>query len=175
MYITIAGIKRSGSTWQANLIRIICEEHNLTTWMGELYSIDEVPGFDVTINKIHPFNAEIAERSDFVFTSWRPLRAIRRSWWRFQHEDLSPQLEEQWLTSIMLWQMSSNYLMPFKAIETDPQQVLVDINHIIFGLDTMQPFADRILERMRLEVVPPTDKMYDPKTCLFHNHITSKR
>lgn len=195
MYITVAGIKRSGSTWQANLIRIICEECGLSTWMGEHYSLDEMPHVDVTINKIHPFKEQIAVRSDYVFTSWRPLREIRSSWQRFSGEQLSLPLQEQWLAWSHLWTFYSDYLMPFRVIEEDPRSAVEDVILVLSGLTQQKRIIfkpdgtpwnrphlthevslrldiDKILERMETEVVPPTDKLYDERTCLFSNHIT---
>ena len=175
MYITVAGIKRSGTTWLANLIRIICEERGLSVWMGEHYSLEEKEGFDVTLNKIHPYNDPIARRSDFVFTSWRPLYGIRKSWRRFSGKDLKMIETEQWLTWILLWQMHTNYLMPYTAIKENPLQVVADICAILFNEEgTTVALGEQVLERMEKEVVPPKDKLYDPKTCLFHNHITSE-
>ncbi len=175
MYITIAGIKRSGTTWQANLVRILCEEHGLRPWMGEHYSLNEKEDFDVTINKIHPYVSEIAERSDFVFISWRELREIKASWERFSGNVLKPNEEETWLQWSMLWALHANYMMPFAAIERAPEVVVADINRILFQEEIDTLLSAKVMGRMEREVVPPTEVEYDPVTCLFRDHITTKK
>lgn len=174
-YITIAGIKRSGSTWQANMVKFISQLADKEVWLGEEY--DATAQAEVTINKIHPFIPSIAERSDYVFTSFRDIREVSASWERFRGRRPSSEKMAKWVEWLAKWNMYSDHMMLFGALRgsTSKAEViqrtaamlpfeygelsLVDVSHEVLGmLDNIQP---------------PEDKYYDEETCMFTNHITS--
>lgn len=180
MYIAIAGIKRSGSTWQANAVRLYCERQGLKVWMGEDKLGLEKEGYDVTISKLHPYEPIVAERADFVFTSYRSPRGIIESWKRFKGENLNWGTLDAWLWWLMKWQEKTSYCMPYSMLTQEAGKVVAlrEIDNVLANpisemLDEDTPMISLKELRKAVDAVkPPTDKDYDPETCLFKNHIT---
>lgn len=178
MYIVVAGIKRSGSTWQANLIRIIMEELGFNVWMGEELEGKEKEGYVVTISKIHPPHPQPFKKAEKVFTSFRNIRDIAESWSRFQGSPPDVGLLNNWLIWLQRWMLHPNHAhhMWYDGLP-DPQGGwhIDEVGEVQKHLDVLDPHADiriqTVLGRLREEVVPPAEG-YDPKTCLFSNHIT---
>ena len=80
--IIAAGFYRSGSTWQFNALRVICELHfgkdNVYSCFSDHYS-PETRAEPIHIVKIHKWNEELARQADLVFTTHRNMEDVKGS------------------------------------------------------------------------------------------------
>lgn len=173
IYIIIAGIKRSGSTWQANVVREIYTQLGADVWIGEEFG-GKLQA-EVTINKIHPYREHLAKRADYVLTSWRNIFDILESFQRFKGYQPSKELIQAWLTWLLEWNRHACHMTLYPALEsrvTRLDEIKTISQKIAWGERLeVRDFAD-ICERME-NLSPPDNQQYDPETLLFRNHITS--
>lgn len=157
--IVIAGIKRSGSTAQYNMVRLLCEavyrEINVT---GSPYSLKR----GVNIVKKHEFDDYLFRTADIIFTTDRDDTEIEESLKRFEHvPDMSM---EQMRVDLDKWKIRS-FHQHYELIKNDPskaiQQIAKQLNLKVNPLIILDQFNE----------VKPREE-YDPKTFLFPNHIT---
>lgn len=157
--IVIAGIKRSGSTWMFNVVRLMCD---LMEW-------------EVTIIKEHNWKPDLAKTANHVFTSRRIKKDIKKSLTKF-YSSLPKDAPakrgdynvEQMLITLEEWNVYSEYCMEFEDVGT-----LKALEHIGDALG-FTGNTEKLLYHVNA-IKPPTDKSYDPETYLFSNHITSKK
>lgn len=154
MDIVVAGIKRSGSTWMYNIVRIM---------MGNKHNI----------YKVHNYSKNMADSADVVLTSFRNPLDIKQSLLRFYStipKGAPAKKEynvEKMLKHFRQWNRHSKYMMLFEHVGT---MLAVENIAIALGYDgDLQKVLDEVNA-----IKPPTDKAYDPETCLFSNHITSE-
>ena len=75
--ILSAGMQRSGSTWLYNAARLLLSDDPQISkslsccWVEDL---DKVPDEKYILIKIHEFESEIVQKSNFVFYSYRDIR-----------------------------------------------------------------------------------------------------
>lgn len=171
VYVMISGIKRSGSTWQANAVRLLYEEAGRSVWIGEEYK--GLAQDEVTINKIHPFHKHLAERADIVLTSWRSIFEIIDSWKRFKGLQPSRSVIDMWLTWLLTWNQYSDHMMLYPALqsETSRREEVMTLAEVL-DLDLTVGQLMNVFDKLE-KLEPPSDKEYDPDTLLFKNHITS--
>ena len=166
--IIIAGIKRSGSTWLYNAVRLCLLNAGYTVHIagdGQYYEKDCKA--DYQIIKTHPFRQWMADEADFVFTSDRDDEGIRASWQRFDGRMLSDGLLAKWRRWLDQWRVHTDYDMQYDIMVDFPADCVMSVHGVLFG------FPRNTLMQLRA-TKPPTDKDYDPVTLLFRNHITSK-
>ncbi|MEM9155856.1 MAG: hypothetical protein AAGB13_12620, partial [Cyanobacteria bacterium P01_F01_bin.33] len=84
--ILCAGMKRSGSTWLYNVLRVLLQEHTTYqvygAWVSDYDAKNLAP---IHLIKVHGFNSQLLDYSDLVFTSRRDIRdviasLIRKGW-----------------------------------------------------------------------------------------------
>lgn len=169
--ITIAGIKRSGSTAVYNMVRIICEhmEFENLNLVGEPYTLKK----GVNIVKIHPFDELLCAKSDLVILTDRedseileslekfgyehkPLEAMREDFWNWVGETYPHQYH-----AIIYKNLVNNSRLEFCRI--------VDKIESVFGVDFKVCEVQKMFEEWK-EVKPKEE--YDPITFLFPNHIS---
>lgn len=147
------------------------------------YTSEEFPSIDIIINKIYPFIPQVAERSAYVLSSYRDLGEILSSWNRFQGP-LSQDLLHSWTLWYYQWKPYVMYEMQYPDLVHAKRKIIIQLYTLLVPSiqarqkgpqKTQGVTIDFVLERLRTEVVPPTDKDYDPKTLLFKNHITLVR
>lgn len=183
-YITVAGIKRSGSTWLANAIKTIYEQAGYRVWMGEhrpdlglhhpngKLAQDGFPDYDIVINKVHPYFEVVKRQSDFIILSYRDLLEIMHSWERFRDstQPAARMMIRDWCTWYYQWLPHADFEMQYKMLE-DQKGGIIESLIFLFGLvDVDGEVVEKELEALK----PPTDKEYDPETLMFSNHITSR-
>lgn len=164
--IVIAGIKRSGSTWMYNAVRLILKHAGYSVAGGGEQHFDPNCEADYQIVKVHPFRPELARAADYVFISDRDYDEIRVSWKGFSGEVLTDVKLKSWIKWLCQWREYSCYEMWYFDMAIDPMECLSTIHRKLFG-DPVDILTE--LEAIR----PPTDADYDPETLLFKNHITS--
>ncbi len=168
--IVIAGIKRSGSTWMYNAVRLILKHAGYSVAGGGEQHFDPNCEADYQIIKVHPFRPELAKAASYVFTSDRDDEGIRASWQRFSGEVLTDEKLATWRGWLKQWDEHTRCSMLFDELRNETQRRIV-----------MKELAEILLLHMTLALVrrdldnlaPPTDADYDPETLLFKNHITS--
>jgi len=174
--IIIAGIKRSGSTWVYNAVRLCLEHAGYSVHIagdGQYYQKDCKA--DYQIIKVHPFHQWMADEADFVFTSDRDDDGIRASWQKFDGRMLSDGLLEKWNRWLRSWNEYSCREMCYEDfIEDGPFDEVFTIWWHLFPKrrDEADTTASKVVNKLNA-IKPPTDKDYDPVTLLFSNHITS--
>lgn len=157
MLIVIAGKKRSGSTAQYNLVRLILETQGDVNCIGDSSKI-EPDKFNLL--KIHRFTQSIFKRADMVFTTDRPTEEIVESCKAFgiQYEGV------KWEAWFKRWGQHPNaYHMDYKDIINAPDFCIMYLSHAL----GIKVDPDEILEKF--QAIKP-GKEYDPKTMLFPNH-----
>lgn len=157
MLIVIAGKKRSGSTAQYNLVRLILEQEGEVNCIKRIEDIEEGK---INLLKYHRFVKSLFNKAHFVFTTDRPTEEIVESCKAFgiKYEG------EKWNTWFKRWGQHPNaYHMDYKDIINAPDFCIMYISHAL-GIK-VEP--DEILEKF-LAIKP--GKEYDPKTMLFPNH-----
>ena len=166
--IIVAGIYRSGSTWQFNAIRMILKwggkkfnQHNI--YHPELSITD--PDAEYEIYKLHEYIPNYAENADYVFTSFRNPEEILKSY----HRCFDIQVDGAWLAkaneNYCKWKSISKYDMDYSLLLTNKREIIINLSTIL-GIEIN---ADEILKELD-SLVPPAEG-YDPITCYFQNHI----
>ena len=164
--IVIAGIKRSGSTWLYNAVRLCLLHAGKTVHIagdGQFFQADCKADYQIV--KKHPFDKQLADAADYVFTSDRDDEGIRASWERFSGEVLTDEKLAMWRKWLDQWKPYSTGDMQFYDVCN--LKVVIDLAKIL-DVD-LHSNVIREIDAVR----PPTDKDYDPETLLFKNHITS--
>lgn len=172
IYIMIAGMKRTGSTWQANAVRLLYEQQGYPVWIGEEY---EGKAQDkVTINKVHPYHEKLACAADVILTSYRPLSEVRKSWKRFRGKYPGPEKLENWAEWLAKWNLQADHMMEFEVLRSMGTK-LSELKRLCVVLPEIQPDPDEVQDvYQELESLsPPEEEYYDDNTLMFHNHITS--
>jgi len=182
MIIVIAGMKRSGSTWQFNVIRLYIElatgvETFITGSPDEAIAKEEQDPEEFILCKYHPWHRKLNQRATMVFSSNRNWEDAMNSLERFKERpDKKRQKSmKDWHRS---WQKVADFYMEFSALKSDPNLMIHLIglqlyeNKIIPSFDI--ELRDQVIRAMN-NLEPPDEKQwYDPKTLLFHNHITDE-
>lgn len=159
MNIVIAGIKRSGSTVQFNLVRLALIEagHSVST---------QTYGSGTNIYKTHPFRRDLAEHADFILLTDRDNKDIQASLDRFylSKDEYKPlKVMRGWLNR---WKQYPHLIQSYYLWESDPLEFTKQIIEYT-GLDVN---PEIVLNKFNK--IEPPKKGYDPETFLFHNHIT---
>jgi len=170
--IVIGGIKRSGSTWQYNLVRLILEATGRSVGLnrGIRYLGKYEGDYDDLIVKTH-FHSDRAEAAaDVVFTSYRPLDQVRASLERFGRKPPSSEEIEKLVHHFRLWDRIADYRMEYADLLSDPLKVTMETMEVLHAgsLDPVQVLAE--VNSLK----PPSDEHQDPLTLYFSNHVTSE-
>lgn len=169
MIVVIAGIKRSGSTAQYNMVRLILEKH--FDHVHVTGRPTDIQG-ECTIVKIHTFDTKLFRSAKHIFTTDRNRKEVRQSLQRFKRGDVKTMKKmnehlRKWRT-----QNGNRTTLHFSytAIVNDPRLCI----QLIATKMKLPVNVDQILEEF-LAIKPPTDKEYDERTMMFNNHITKPR
>ena len=166
MIVSISGIKRSGSTAQFNMVRLILEKKFDTVHVTGLPT--DIQGHDCAIIKLHTYDAHVHNLASYVFTTDRPNADILRSLKKFNRGDVKPMKKMR--DHLRRWQTRKAVNIHYNDIVNNPK-LCIEIILKTFGFTDIDP--DEILQEF-LAIKPPKKGEYDPKTMLFDNHITSK-
>jgi hypothetical protein len=158
MIIGVCGIKRSGSTAQYNMVRLILETQ------GEVNTTDDTFNFKEGVNlyKTHVFNRAIFTRSNYIFTTSRPEKDIEASLKRFNVGEVKTMSRMK--RDLNQWRRKSLH-QEFTDIVNNPKMCIKQIaNHLRIDVDVEDIFS-------KFKAIKPEEE-YNPKTMLFPNHIT---
>lgn len=175
-YIMIAGMKRSGSTWQANAVRLLCEkaygEDNV--WIGEEYNAKKQA--PCTINKVHPYRKDLANVADYVLTSVRDFPDAAESFKRFKGHPPSSELMHRWVQWLLRWNLHAQHMMDFEVLVSPRarKREVFKLAHVLDLKDHLR-FSDKQKSFEELEDLEPPEEGHDDRTLMFHNHITQDK
>ena len=161
MRVTIAGIKRSGSTAQYNMARLILQKYYYLTVYGQEYELTK----GCSLIKHHPFDKELFSASDYVLTTDRPDEEIIESLDKFgSHNryglDMMRKHLQEWRSH------NKNLHQEYSEILNNPKQCIKEIADFLelYEVDVNEIYKE-------FKQIKPT-KEYDPITMLFPNHIS---
>lgn len=169
--IIIAGIKRSFSTGQYNLVRIalqmagynvIIKGHRFNTDI-----LDELGEKDVVILKRHPFHEEYAKKADHIFLTDRQDEEIIESLTKFNGLKPGQNHIDNMRTHLEKWMDYAEH-NPFDYAVWEFDQWLYTKPIIdILGLD-----VDAMAVVQAFNEIEPPESGQDPITLMFSNHIS---
>lgn len=167
MIIVIAGIKRSGSTWMYNAVRLLCYgDDRGVSLQHENFDIKSYSDA-INIIKVHPFKRALYEHADMIFTSFRDIQAIKKSRKRCFGRKLPSKDVNNMVHNLLLWQRKSCFYMHYSDFMNDKGLEFEKIKGVLIdnGIDVNQNAWDE------LQQVKPENE-YNPTTLLFPNHIS---
>ena len=158
MIVLIAGIKRSGSTAQYNMVRLIMSKrYDNLLLQGHDYELE-----DVTLIKKHPFDKVLYLCSDHIFTTDRDIKEVEDSLKRFGVENRYS--IESMQEHLELYKTRSHHFT-FKEITQNPKECIKRISVILnIPVDVEEIYKE-------YKKIKP-QKEYNPVTMLFPNHVT---
>lgn len=169
MIIVVAGIKRSASTVQYNLIRIALEKAGyIVRGMKAGYQPRGVPNGAVDLVKKHPYRRDLAEAADHIFLTTRGNEEIRKSLQRFYGRNFNMSEVLAMREEYNKWarHTTPSYEFPFELWMGKPEdytrQIVSLLGVVVDPLEVLRVFRQ----------IKPPENEYDPETCLFPNHIT---
>lgn len=170
---------RSGSTFLYNAVRILYVHTGVTTWGGDPASFVGTDGTEANVYliKTHPWFEELADYSDGILTSYRPVAEAWRSYNRFKEdeEDQAPwQATRDWVDWFEKWRRheSHRYTMYWDDFMDDdgPWNALKDVAHLL-GFGDVNLI--KCMKHLRSDLAPPSEKK-NPDTLIFPNHYTAR-
>lgn len=182
--IVVAGMRRSGSTWQFNAIRALLQAAGFIVY-GQGYNrhkgVPETTA-DVILVKEHRYIADLEEQADAVFLSTRPIGEALDSMARMQGTEYTERdrriQRNRWQRDIRRWLKSSKVVMctAFDQLTAPfgPYHELTKL-HDELGLNLHQTTL-RVVSVALGECImrPPTDTRKDPVSFVFRDHYTSR-
>ena len=160
MIVGVCGIKRSGSTAQYNMVRLILETIGDINTTGDTFTFVE----GINLYKTHVFNKTVYNKSDYIFTTDRDRVEIMQSLERFNTGTIKPMAIM--VMHLEKWKQKSLH-QEYNDIKNNPRKCIEEISeHLGVKVD-----VDTILEKF--VAIKPSNE-YDPKTMLFPNHITKE-
>jgi len=170
MIIAIAGIKRSGSTVQYNLVRIALEMAGYKVNIcGHDYRPRIVPEGEVDLVKRHKFSEEIAEAADYIFLTDRKDSEIIESLTRFNGKEPQEGRIADMRKHLNMWMgYKPNHCFDYSLWQDNSFMYVEDIVNIL----CLPVDSNHVLKAFN-EIEPP-ESGQDSKTLMFHNHRTSK-
>lgn len=173
--VVVAGLYRSGSTWQYNAVRLILEAAGHDVRVGELE--DCAPDHEgAQVIKWHRWAPDLARAADVVLTSYRPMAQAAASWSRFsentpnrKHPGDGPQFMLQFAADhFARWQARTDYCLWWEAWRDEVgKEGCIRAMAKVLCCDVVPAAIRQQVEAL----TPPSDGM-DPVTRLFSNHLT---
>lgn len=163
MKIACAGMRRSGSTWLANCIRLICEQHgSVCFWFG--VERPDKPPADYELQKVHKFSMDVAETADLIVTSHRDVRDVcasmmRRNLWK-KRDKLLDKLVATICKEYQQWQAVSQFDMQYESMVHSPTLMVSRVSSLL-GLACIPSYVAAALADMKApeEGIDPTTQM----------------
>jgi len=169
--IVIGAYYRTGSTWLYNAVRLSCIEAGLSVSIqGNADPVEY--DTDIIIHKVHEFSGILYQKADRVFTIERDLIAADASFERAFGHPMEEKARERALWGSDKWKAQADRVFQFTDIKDDPLLIIASVGASIGEYRIHSDFLIRIHELM-LALQPPKDKVQDPESLYFTNHITS--
>lgn len=159
MIVLIAGIKRSGSTAQYNMVRLVLQKKYDVSIFGSDYDLGEI-----TLIKKHDYDHWLYENATYIFTTDRADEDIIKSLKKFSGrnryglDNMRKHLNAYKKRSIHF---------EYDDIVNNPKWCIETIaNELNINVDVEEIYKE-------FKSIKPGNE-YNPITMLFPNHITSK-
>lgn len=171
LFVLVAGVPRSGSTWLFNAARLSLQRAGLAphaAWVADYRPEDPAP---VHLVKAHR-DAEVAFQPDKILTTRRPTEACLASLIRMGWLSPTPEaIRRSWETHRALqsfWQARSHLEIPYEQIVKAPELALEALGRV---LEIELSCADRAEVAQALAALrAPEGDRYDPETLLHPRH-----
>lgn len=161
--IVVGGMKRSGTTWMFNVIRVALNHAGKPyTVTGSLTEAKTLPG--LVLLKSHWHREDVAARASLVFTSDRDPDEVFVSLERLQGRPLHERERTKIVQHYRRWRRISDYHMPYSRLLHDPPGVVADIVTVL-GAD-----ADPWAVHDEVAAIQPPTEGQDPVSLYFANH-----
>lgn len=170
--VVIGGIKRSGTTWQYNLVRLtlLAMGRSVGVHRGIRHLGQYEGDYDDLIMKTHFHSDRAQAAADIVFTSYRPVNDVRASLERFGRQSPDSDDIDKLVNHFRLWDKIADYRMEYNDLKSDPLKVTIETMEAL-GATSLDP--EKVLAAVNA-IKPPSDKRQDPLTLYFSNHVTSE-
>lgn len=185
--IVIGGAYRSGSTWQMNAVRLLCEAAGKSVsvgdWRGTWRYKWRTCDTDVLLVKEHHWCADLASYAALVFTTSRDWDDVKDSWERFKGPHARPDdvLVAMWKQWLRKWRTNPNHATSweYEFFIRYPHVCFSNLSRVLSRVSLADDIRlDCEVERhpvfLELQALRPPAEGYDPETCMFANHITTK-
>lgn len=165
MTIIVAGIKRSGSTAQYNMIRLALNNAGIDYELRQ----DGNGVIDFRRNSLikrHPYHKTLADLATHIFLTDRPDIGIYNSLWRFNQKEPVQNRIDRMRKDLDLWRGHEHLEQHYNLIKLNPRKCIGQIiEYLGIEADGAQVYKEFI------NLKPPKEGQ-DPETLMFHNHIT---
>ena len=173
--VIIAGMRRSGSTWQYNAMRIMLTNvaaDKVYTPSSDVYEdYDDYEPSSWHLIKTHYFDQRWLGPNTYVFVTVRSWHDAMLSYRRFKHVMPRASIIRSWRQHAAAWQAVAVYTLAFERLARDPWDGLLDEMATVLHI---RPNLERCSRELRHVKPPPMTKAarQDPVTLLFPNHRT---
>lgn len=159
--ILVTGVRRTGSTWQYNVIRLALIEAGYNVFGNGDYD----PNIDVDyyIVKIHGYDEELKEKAWKIFTTVREFEGIKKSLKRMGWEKSDENIMK-YITEWGLWWRYCCHITNFKHIGLIE---FTEIGNIIRELGIDKDVDQEVVYQKLQELKPPKEGEY-AKTGGYH-------
>lgn len=183
MIISITGMKRSGSTWQYNVVRLFVthgtgQKPLITATPNEAIKAEKTNPRAIVLCKYHPYNRELKNASGLIFTSSRPWEDALESLERFKGElpdkDRISRMK-RWHAG---WQKASDFNQTFSQLKYSSDALINLIGLKLYRAGVIPAFTSDLKSKVKVGMenlkTPDRETWYDSETLLFWNHITDE-
>lgn len=161
--IVVGGMKRSGTTWMFNVIRVALDHAGKAyTVTGSLAEAKKPSG--LVLLKSHWHRGDVAAQATKVFTSDRNVievfQSLERLWGRPPTGRELAKIVEHYRR----WDRIADYRMPYGRLIEEPQAVVTEICMTLdLPVNPVRVFAE-------VSAIEPPKEGQDPVTLYFSNH-----
>lgn len=169
---------RSASTYLYNAVRVLALHDGNEVWGGGRAGFVETDGSEaeVYVVKTHKWLEPLANYSDDIVISYRPVKNAWDSFQRFKPDQDAPwPVTQDWIKWLGEWKRHRRcrYVMEWQDFmdEDGPWVALKDVAHVL-GYDHLN--LKNVMAHLRSDLAPPSEEQRkDPETLVFHNHYTA--
>lgn len=188
--IAVAGMPRSGSTWQFNATRLLLEDAKVQHWSGWVKEFDAARA-PVRLVKVHN-PADFQRKARLTLTTWRPfsecLQSLIRMEWLEPEKHAVQKAYHRQRALYHHWAYLSGHETDQWDLVEDPEKAIAAIQTVledVFGIPARPRRPFRVAEKLaglRAPEKPDVEengtilnreKRHDPETLLHPDHIGS--
>lgn len=186
--IAVAGMPRSGSTWQFNATRLLLEDANLKFWSGWIEDFESARG-PIRLVKVHN-PSDFERNAHLTLTTWRPFpeclhSLIRMGWVEPEKSAVQKAYHRQRLL-YHHWAIRSDHETAHRRFVNNPKLEVSRIEKVLektFGIPENPGRVRRVTEKLSALRPPKAPKVekggaqksyenrHDPETLLHPGHI----
>ena len=137
MIVACAGMNRSGSTWQYNIVRAMLARSHADREVRTNWISDYRPGSscDIDVVKVHRPDDLGSISPDVILSSYRDLRAVagsmvRMNWAKDEPASLQPTLD-RYVGDLSTWEQRADLIMRYDDILAHPRRAVLDIARVL--------------------------------------------